>query len=286
MKKSLTKSALSFFAFALVGLGLVALQRSDVILDALNNLLAIDFAKQWYIIIPPGVAVLLMVILLIVKIKRKERSYFIVFSLLLLSAAYLVVAPIAFNELLNSLANQVAPPILTFTTGAAFIVLMLLLTVIVGLIDLFVCGQKKVRRAVEEVDEDDDDEYEEDEEDDDDEYEEDEEDDLEPLTVEEGVEEEVEEEVEKPVKKAPVKKAVAKAPVKKAPAKEHDRIYHVMKRKKDDNWVVKIAQSPKAIKLFATQKEAIAFADELAENNNGVVRVFASKGAQKGKIIN
>ncbi len=58
-----------------------------------------------------------------------------------------------------------------------------------------------------------------------------------------------------------------------------------MKRKKDDRWVVKIAQSAKAIRVLDTQKEAKAYADELAENNNGVVRVFASKGAQKGKIM-
>jgi len=67
--------------------------------------------------------------------------------------------------------------------------------------------------------------------------------------------------------------------------KEYDRIYHIMKRAKDDRWIVKIAQSRKAIKIFDTQKEAIAYAEILASNNNGVVRVFASKGANKGRII-
>ena len=275
MKKSLTKVALSFFAFALVGLGLVYVGRPAVILSALDNLLAIDFAAQWYILIPPGIGVVLMLVLLIVKIKRKERSYFIIFSLLLLSAAYLVVAPVALNELLVSIANQTAPPVVMFTTGAAFIVLFLVLTIFVGLLDLIVCGCGKKKAKAEFVEADDAvEEVEEIEESD-------EVEDLTPLTFEE--EEEEEEEVEEI--EVPKKEVEKKEPPKKPAPKDYDRIYHVMKRKKDDNWVVKIAQSPKAIKLFATQKEAIAYADELAANNNGVVRVFASKGAQKGKII-
>lgn len=274
MKKSLTKVALSFFAFALVGLGLVYVGRPDVILNALDNLLTIDFAAQWYILIPPGIGVLLMLVLLIVKIKRKERSYFIIFSLLLLSAAYLVVAPVALSELSTSITTQTAPPVAMFTTGAAFIVLFLVLTIFVGLLDLIVCGCGKKKAKAELVEADAVEEVEEIEEDD-------EVEDLTPLTFEE--EEEEEEEVEEI--EVPKKEVEKKEPPKKPAPKDYDRIYHVMKRKKDDNWVVKIAQSPKAIKLFATQKEAIAYADELAANNNGVVRVFASKGAQKGKII-
>ncbi|HOA11552.1 MAG TPA: DUF2188 domain-containing protein, partial [Bacilli bacterium] len=85
------------------------------------------------------------------------------------------------------------------------------------------------------------------------------------------------------------RKVAEKPKAKKAKAKEtekeYDRIYHIMKRAKDDRWIVKIAQSRKAIKIFDTQKEAIAYAEILASNNNGVVRVFASKGANKGRII-
>ena len=65
--------------------------------------------------------------------------------------------------------------------------------------------------------------------------------------------------------KTPAKEEKAKAP---APAKEEKtaaRNYHVAKRP-DGKWQVKFAGGEKAIKLFATQAEAIEYAKKLAEN--------------------
>ena len=101
----------------------------------------------------------------------------------------------------------------------------------------------------------------------------------------------------KPAKKAaPAKKPAAKpAPAKKAapakkpaPKKEEKkpvdfRNYHVAKRP-DGKWQVKFAGGEKAIKLFATQKEALDYTKKMAANQGGSVLVHASKGAQKGKI--
>ena len=96
---------------------------------------------------------------------------------------------------------------------------------------------------------------------------------------------------EKPAKKAPAKKAPAKkvAPAKKAPAKKpvkkevNYRTYHLVKRN-DGMWEVKFAGGSKAIKLFKTQKEALAYSEKMAENQGASVAVHASKGKSKGRI--
>ena len=88
-------------------------------------------------------------------------------------------------------------------------------------------------------------------------------------------------------KKAPAKKAVPakKAPAKKAPAKKevNYRTYHLVKRS-DGMWEVKFAGGQKAIKLFRTQKEALAYSEKMAENQGGSVLVHNSKGSNKGRI--
>ena len=81
-------------------------------------------------------------------------------------------------------------------------------------------------------------------------------------------------------KKAEPKKAAKPAAKKEKP--DH-RNYHVVKRA-DGKWEVKFAGGEKAIKLFATQKEAVEYTKKMAENQGGSVLVHASKGAQKGKI--
>jgi len=62
------------------------------------------------------------------------------------------------------------------------------------------------------------------------------------------------------------------------------KVYHVSKRAEDGKWVVKFAGGEKVIKTFATKAEALAYADQLAENQNGSVSFHASKGAHAGKI--
>lgn len=89
----------------------------------------------------------------------------------------------------------------------------------------------------------------------------------------------------KVTKKAPAKKAPAKKPAKKAakPAAEATRVYHVVKRA-DGKWEVKFAGGEKAIKLFATQAEAVAYSKEMAKNQKGAMLVHNSKGQNKGRI--
>ena len=88
----------------------------------------------------------------------------------------------------------------------------------------------------------------------------------------------------KPAPKAAAKPAAKKPAPKKEEKKTVDfRNYHVAKRP-DGKWQVKYAGGEKAIKLFATQKEALEYTKKMAENQGGSVLVHASKGAQKGKI--
>ena len=62
------------------------------------------------------------------------------------------------------------------------------------------------------------------------------------------------------------------------------KVYHVSKRKEDGKWVIKFAGGEKVIKLFDTKAEALAYADQLAANQNGTVQFHASKGKNAGKI--
>ena len=70
------------------------------------------------------------------------------------------------------------------------------------------------------------------------------------------------------------------------PAKEKDgkRVYHVSKRAEDGKWAVKFAGGEKAIKLFDTQAEALAYTKKMSENQDGVMLVHNSKGKNKGRI--
>ena len=65
--------------------------------------------------------------------------------------------------------------------------------------------------------------------------------------------------------------------------KDGTRVYHVVKRP-DGKWEVKFAGGDKAIKLFKTQAEAVAYTKEMAKNQDGKMLVHNSKGANKGKI--
>lgn len=55
------------------------------------------------------------------------------------------------------------------------------------------------------------------------------------------------------------------------------KTYHIAKRP-DGKWQVKLANGQIAIKLFATQKEAIEYAEKLAKNQDGSIRVHSVKG--------
>ena len=66
--------------------------------------------------------------------------------------------------------------------------------------------------------------------------------------------------------------------------KDATRVYHVSKRKEDGKWVVKFTGGEKVIKTFTTQKEALEFTKKMAEKQDGVMLVHASKGKNKGRI--
>ena len=85
------------------------------------------------------------------------------------------------------------------------------------------------------------------------------------------------------VKKAETKKAEPKAEknqtveekTRKAPTK---KVYHVSLRKDDGKWQVKYGGGKKAIKLFDTQAEAIKFAEERADSQEGSISIHKKDG--------
>ena len=62
------------------------------------------------------------------------------------------------------------------------------------------------------------------------------------------------------------------------------KVYHVSKRASDNKRTIKFAYGSKVIKLCDTKVEAVAYAKALAEKQDGVVLVHASKGKNKGRI--
>lgn len=63
--------------------------------------------------------------------------------------------------------------------------------------------------------------------------------------------------------------------------REIARNYHVTLRKDDGKWQVKYAKGVKAIKLFDTQAEAIAYAKKLAENQDGSITIHKKDGKMR-----
>ena len=91
----------------------------------------------------------------------------------------------------------------------------------------------------------------------------------------------------KPQAKKLDKKSTGKTTQKIAPPKKSaadaTRVYHVSKRE-DGKWQVKYRGGEKAIKLFKTQKEALDYTKQMAENQGGSMLVHNSKGKNKGRI--
>lgn len=59
--------------------------------------------------------------------------------------------------------------------------------------------------------------------------------------------------------------------------RERPKNYHISKRD-DGKWQVKFAKGERALKLFDTQAEAIAFAKEKAENQDGSITIHKKDG--------
>ncbi|EGV00543.1 hypothetical protein MCSF7_02791 [Mycoplasmopsis columbina SF7] len=60
--------------------------------------------------------------------------------------------------------------------------------------------------------------------------------------------------------------------------KKEVKNYHVTPKKDSSDWQVKGAGNDRATKLFSTQKEAIAYAKELAEKKFGTVYIHGENG--------
>lgn len=60
-------------------------------------------------------------------------------------------------------------------------------------------------------------------------------------------------------------------------AKPRPKNYHISLRE-DGKWQVKLAKGEKALKLFDTQEEAIAFAKEKAKNQDGSITIHKKDG--------
>ena len=82
-------------------------------------------------------------------------------------------------------------------------------------------------------------------------------------------------------KKSPKKNVKVLVPEKESSGK---RVYHVSKRAEDGKWAVKFAGGEKAIKLFKTKEEALAYTKKMSDNQGGVMLVHNSKGKNKGRI--
>lgn len=80
------------------------------------------------------------------------------------------------------------------------------------------------------------------------------------------------------------KETTAKKPAAAKKETTSGKSYHLAKRKEDGKWAIKLANGEKAIKLFDTKEEAMAYAKTLSNNQDATLRVHASKGKSKGKI--
>lgn len=89
---------------------------------------------------------------------------------------------------------------------------------------------------------------------------------------------------QKPVKQAqskPAQKPESKAEQKPAEKTEPDRgkVYHISKRKEDGKWQIKAEGGAKAIKLFATQAEALEYGKQLALNQDARIILHKLDGS-------
>ena len=67
--------------------------------------------------------------------------------------------------------------------------------------------------------------------------------------------------------------------VKKPVESKATKTYHISKRKDDNRWQVKAEGADKALKLFLTQAEAIAFAKKTAGNQDARIMIHKEDGS-------
>ena len=95
------------------------------------------------------------------------------------------------------------------------------------------------------------------------------------IPQEEVKEEPVVEETKEEVDEVPVEETTETTSKKKASTA---RIYHISERKELNKWQIKFAGGERALKIFNTQAEAIAYAKELIAKNGGSYRVHSRSG--------
>ena len=87
-------------------------------------------------------------------------------------------------------------------------------------------------------------------------------------------------EASEPVKKTSTlkKDEVKSATITNEDGKTYGKAYHISRRPELNKWQVKATGSDKALKLFNTQKEAIEYANQLADNQGASIRVHSKEG--------
>ena len=104
-----------------------------------------------------------------------------------------------------------------------------------------------------------------------------------PVQEKPAEQEETQEETKKETKPTSSKKKTtsSKAKTASAPKKYKDgaRVYHISRSKfVSRSWQIKLANGEKAIKIFPTQAEAIAYAKQLVKSQGGSIRIHSMKG--------
>ncbi|MCQ2793344.1 MAG: DUF2188 domain-containing protein [Bacilli bacterium] len=80
------------------------------------------------------------------------------------------------------------------------------------------------------------------------------------------------------IKAEPKKESKKSEPKKEPSVKSSGKVYHISQHPTENKWQVKLAKGEKALKLFDTQAEAIAYAKEISKNQGGSIRVHSMAG--------
>ena len=83
--------------------------------------------------------------------------------------------------------------------------------------------------------------------------------------------------------------APAPAPKQPEPPKEkkdgETKVYSVLYRAKDKHWLVQLGNGPRPLKLFETQEEAIAFAEDLIKHKDAQILVYRMDGQLHATLL-
>ena len=79
-------------------------------------------------------------------------------------------------------------------------------------------------------------------------------------------------------KTAATKTTTAKTTAKEEAGSSEAKVYHISKRKEDGKWQVKAEGADRALRLFFTQADAIAYAKKVAGNQEGRIVVHKESG--------